>query len=60
MDKVRVGIVGTGGMGLAHGKYLSSGDIEGAELAAMCDANADSLNAAAKKFGGGINSNIKP
>jgi len=51
VDKVRVGIIGTGGMGLAHGKYLSKGDIEGAELAALCDANAESLAKAAEKLG---------
>ena len=51
MDKVRVGIIGCGGMGLSHGKYLSAGEIEGAELAALCDANAESLAAAAKKLG---------
>ena len=50
MDKVRVGIIGTGGMGLAHGKYLSKGDIEGAELAALCDANAESLANTARKL----------
>jgi len=38
-------------MGLAHGKYLSAGEIQGAELTALCDANAESLAAAAKKFG---------
>ncbi|MDP6635253.1 MAG: Gfo/Idh/MocA family oxidoreductase [Phycisphaerae bacterium] len=51
MDKVRVGIIGTGGMGLSHGKCLSGGEIQGAELTALCDANAESLAAAVKKFG---------
>jgi predicted dehydrogenase len=41
-------------MGLAHGKYLSGGEIEGAELAALCDANAESLAAAKKKLGGDL------
>ncbi|MCP4377143.1 MAG: Gfo/Idh/MocA family oxidoreductase [bacterium] len=50
MDKVRVGIIGTGGMGLAHGKYLSKGQIDGAELVALCDANTESLAAAEKKL----------
>ena len=50
MDKVRVGIIGAGGMGLAHGKYLSKGRIEGAELAALCDASAESLTAAVEKL----------
>ena len=50
MDKVRVGIIGTGGMGLAHGKYLSKGEIKGAELTALCDANAESLAKAAEKL----------
>ena len=51
MDKVRIGIIGIGGMGLAHGKYLSTGQIKGAELAALCDANAESLAAASEKLG---------
>ena len=37
MDKVRVGIIGLGGMGSNHAGYLSRGEIEGAELAAVCD-----------------------
>jgi len=54
VEKVRVGIIGTGGMGLSHGKYLSRGEIEGAELTALCDANAESLSAAARKLGGDL------
>jgi len=38
-------------MGLAHGKYLSGSEIAGAELAAVCDENAESLARAAGKFG---------
>ena len=37
MDTVRVGIVGTGGMGSHHAKYLHRGDVPGAELVAACD-----------------------
>ncbi len=37
MDKVRIGIVGVGGMGSHHAGYLSTGEVKGAELAAVCD-----------------------
>ncbi|MEA3345272.1 MAG: Gfo/Idh/MocA family oxidoreductase [Chloroflexota bacterium] len=35
MDKVRFGVIGTGGMGTAHIRFIK--DIEEAELAAVCD-----------------------
>jgi len=38
-------------MGISHGKYLSAGQIEGAELVALCDANAESISRAAEKLG---------
>lgn len=37
MAKVRVGIVGVGGMGSNHANYIYNGQIEGAELAAVAD-----------------------
>ena len=37
MDKVRIGIIGLGGMGSNHATYLSQGQIAGAELAAVAD-----------------------
>ncbi|WP_019422877.1 Gfo/Idh/MocA family protein [Paenibacillus sp. OSY-SE] len=38
MQKVRVGIIGLGNMGAAHAAYLAAGQVEGATLAAVCDA----------------------
>ena len=38
MDKVRVGVIGCGGMGSSHLTYLNS--VEGAVLAAVCDIDA--------------------
>lgn len=41
MDKVRVGVIGCGGMGGAHIEYLNSAD--GACLAAICDIDAEKV-----------------
>lgn len=43
MDKVRVGIVGFGGMGSHHSRYLKNGDVEGAEVVAACDVKPERL-----------------
>lgn len=48
MDKVRFGIIGIGNMGSSHAEYLSAGEINGAELTAVCDIN-PSREAWAKK-----------
>ena len=45
MSKVRIGIIGVGGMGRHHAKYLAAGQVEGAELAAICDIEPDALKA---------------
>lgn len=37
MDKVRVGIVGIGNIGTAHANTLFGGEINGADLVAVCD-----------------------
>ncbi|HOZ49016.1 MAG TPA: Gfo/Idh/MocA family oxidoreductase [Candidatus Hydrogenedentes bacterium] len=37
MKKVRVGIVGVGGMGSSHSRYLLKGEVERAKLTAVCD-----------------------
>lgn len=37
LDKVRVGIIGVGGMGTAHATSLFEGKVPGAELVAICD-----------------------
>lgn len=43
MEKVRFGIIGIGNMGSTHALSLS-GEIRGAELAAVCDTNSDRLH----------------
>ncbi|HYO11065.1 MAG TPA: Gfo/Idh/MocA family oxidoreductase [Tepidisphaeraceae bacterium] len=50
MDQVRIGVIGTGNMGLYHCNYLES--IEGARLAAICDSDRAKLDAAAAKYAG--------
>ena len=37
MDKVRLGIIGVGGMGSSHSRYLQKGEVQRAELTAVCD-----------------------
>ena len=37
MDKVRIGVIGVGGMGSAHARHLFDGGVDGAVLAALCD-----------------------
>jgi len=54
MDKVKIGIIGIGNMGAGHMKYLARGDIEGAQLTAVCDAAADRLRAAKESYGDGL------
>ncbi|MBD2860937.1 MULTISPECIES: Gfo/Idh/MocA family protein [Paenibacillus] len=51
MNRVRIGIVGIGNMGTAHARYVSGGEINGAELAAVCDISADRLRWAKEQFG---------
>jgi 3-hydroxyisobutyrate dehydrogenase-like beta-hydroxyacid dehydrogenase len=48
MSDVRIGIIGTGGMGSFHANYLTSGSISRARLTAVCDINP----AAMEKFEG--------
>jgi len=51
MDKVRMGIIGYGGMGASHGDYLGKGEIPEAELTAICDVDPGRLKAARESFG---------
>ncbi len=37
MKKVRIGIVGIGGMGGSHARYIQAGDVPRCELTAVCD-----------------------
>ncbi|MBP7175159.1 MAG: Gfo/Idh/MocA family oxidoreductase [Thermoclostridium sp.] len=50
MDKVRIGIVGFGNMGSGHMKYLSSGEVAGASVEALCDINPEKLEIAKQKY----------
>ena len=47
MDKVRFGIIGTGGIGHHHLGYIH--DLKRAELTAVCDIREDVVNAVAAK-----------
>ena len=46
MDDVRIGIIGIGGMGSHHARYLLGGKVRGATLTAVCDVGAERLAAA--------------
>ena len=50
MDQVRIGIIGFGGMGSSHGRYLAAGKVSGATLTAACDVNPARLEAAKAEF----------
>jgi len=52
MDKVRMGVIGVGGMGSHHARYLQAGEIKRAELTAVCDIDESKLKgfAAVKTF----------
>ena len=54
MDKVRIGIIGLGGMGSSHATYLSQGQIAGAELAAVADIDPARLADVQDKYGAGV------
>ncbi|MCX6343743.1 MAG: Gfo/Idh/MocA family oxidoreductase [Armatimonadetes bacterium] len=45
MDKVRLGIIGVGGMGCFHADYIKTGSINGLELVAACDIDPEKLTA---------------
>lgn len=51
MDKVRIGVIGIGNMGTNHADSINRGDIDRAELAAVCDVNPGRLKLAAEKWG---------
>lgn len=46
MDKLRIGIVGIGGMGSNHARQLLEGKVKGATLTAVCDIDPARLTAA--------------
>jgi predicted dehydrogenase len=51
MDQVRIGIIGFGGMGSSHGRYLAQGKVSGAKLTAVCDINPAREQAAREQCG---------
>jgi predicted dehydrogenase len=48
MEKVRIGVIGLGNMGNVHVSYMDS--IQGATLAAVCDANPAAADRVAQRF----------
>lgn len=54
MSKVRIGVVGIGSMGSAHADYIFKGEVEGAELTAVCDINPERLKWAKQAFGDSV------
>ena len=43
IEKIRIGIVGVGGMGSGHVKNILDGKVPSAKLTAICDINPDRL-----------------
>ena len=54
MEKVRIGIIGYGNMGSGHSNYLIKGEVQNAELTALCDSNPDKLAVAKENLGENI------
>jgi predicted dehydrogenase len=51
MDKVRLGIIGHGGMGSHHARYLTNNEVANAELVALCDIDPERLKGTEEKYG---------
>lgn len=51
MNEVRVGIIGLGNMGTVHANSIFSGQVEGAVLTAVCDAQQERIKWAEETFG---------
>jgi predicted dehydrogenase len=49
VDKVRCGVIGTGGMGSAHCRIIQ--DIPEVELTAVCDIDAEVCKSMSEKYG---------
>ena len=54
MEKVRIGVIGLGNMGSGHVQYLSRGEVEGAELTAVCDGDPERLRRVSGQCGEGV------
>ncbi|MBT3271568.1 MAG: Gfo/Idh/MocA family oxidoreductase, partial [Spirochaetales bacterium] len=51
MSKIRVGIVGIGGMGSNHVRSIAGGNVDNAEITAVCDLNPERLKWAREELG---------
>lgn len=60
MSAVRIGVVGYGGMGAHHVRCITAGEVEGAELTAICDIQPDRIKVAKEKHGDKIKYFEKP
>jgi predicted dehydrogenase len=54
MEKVRVAVIGLGGMGAHHARYLIKGEVPNAVLTAVCDVRPERLNWAKENLGDGV------
>lgn len=54
MEKVRIGIIGIGGMGSSHANHIVAGKVPGADLTAVYDINNDRLEWASQSFGDSV------
>jgi len=54
MKKIRFGIIGAGVIGNVHAGYLAPGDVENAELTAVCDIEASQLDKFKETYGAAI------
>lgn len=54
MDKVRFGIIGTGGMGRSHLRNFAAGKITEGEVTAICDINPSHLDMASEIIGADV------
>ena len=54
MDILRIGIIGIGNMGSAHGVQIFQNRVKGVRLTAVCDSNRDRLAWAGERFGGEV------
>lgn len=54
MSKVRIGIIGIGGMGSSHAQNIMAGKVPHAELTAVCDVRAERLQWAKQNYGDSV------
>lgn len=54
MNNVRIGVIGIGSIGRYHALYIAKGEVDGAELTAVCDINPGKLKWAKENLGENI------